>query len=182
MEILEDSTLAKYLFEKYSSNPKNWNFVISTRAHGDGFFDATVSSTDEVWQLKIDSIYKPLPMVLGTKVDIDSTKIERRLRGGSAPFGYRKLDPSVMMTLLRQLSEEQQLNATAKETELQNQFNSMLGSLETERPVTGKSYAYGPFVYTQQNLADSDERQKQASEKLSSKLRNDLRKRYASYG
>lgn len=121
-------------------------------------------------------------MVLGTKVDIDSTKIERRISGDSAPFGYRKLDPSVMMTLLRQLSEEQQLNATAKETELQNQFNSILGSLETVRPVTGKSYAYGPFVYTQQNLADSDERQKQASEKLSSKLRNDLRKRYASYG
>src|SRR5919108_5756311 len=121
MEILEDRIIAKYLFEKYCSNPKNWNFVISTSPLSDGFFDATVSSTDEVWQLKIDSIYKPLPLVIGTKVDIDSTKIERRLSGGSAPFGYRKLDPSVMMTLLRQLSEEQQLNAAAKETELQNQ-------------------------------------------------------------
>jgi hypothetical protein len=182
MEILEDSTLAKYLFEKYSSNPRNWNFIISTRSRQDGFFDATVSSTDEVWQLKIDSIYKPLPMVLGTKVDIDSTKIERRLSGGSAPFGYRKLDPSVMMTLLRQLSEEQHLNATAKEINLKNQFNSILGSLETVKPVSGKSYAYGPFVYTEQNLAGPDESQKRVAEKLSSKLRNDFRKRYASYG
>jgi hypothetical protein len=121
-------------------------------------------------------------MVLGTKVDIDSTKIERRLSGGSAPFGYRKLDPSVMMTLLRQLSEEQHLNATARETELKNQFNSILGSLETVKPVTGRSYAYGPFVYTEQNLAGTNESQKQVAEKLSSKLRNDLRKRYASYG
>lgn len=76
MEILQDKNLAKYLFEKYTSNPKNWNFIISTSLQ-DGFFDATISNTDEVWQLKIDSIYKPLPLVIGTKVDLDSTKIER---------------------------------------------------------------------------------------------------------
>ncbi|HZB99101.1 MAG TPA: hypothetical protein VE226_03740, partial [Nitrososphaeraceae archaeon] len=76
MEILQDRNLAKYLFEKYTTNPKNWNFIISTSSLNDGFFDATVSNTDEVWQLKIDSIYKPLPIVIGTKVDLDSTKIE----------------------------------------------------------------------------------------------------------
>jgi hypothetical protein len=37
-------------------------------------------------------------------------------------------------------------------------------------------------VYTEQNLAGTNESQKQVAEKLSSKLRNDLRKRYASYG
>jgi hypothetical protein len=182
MEILEDSTLAKYLFGKYSSNPKNWNFIISTSSRKDGFFDATVSSTDEVWQLKIDSIYKPRPMVLGTRVDIDSIKIEKRLDKGLASFGYRKLDPSIMMNLLRQLSEEQHSNATAKEVELNAQFNSILGSLETVKPVAGKSYAYGPFVYTEQNLVGPDQSQKDVAEKLASKLRNDLRRRYASYG
>jgi hypothetical protein len=182
MEILEDSTLAKYLFGRYSSNPKNWNFIISTSSHRDGFFDATVSSTDEVWQLKIDSIYKPRPMVLGTRVDIDSIKIERRLGKDVASFGYRKLDPSIMMNLLRQLSEEQDTNATAKEAELNAQFNSILGSLETVKPVTGINYAYGPFVYTEQNLAGPDQRQKEVADKLASRLRNDLRRRYASYG
>ncbi|MDW0256971.1 MAG: hypothetical protein QN732_11595 [Nitrososphaeraceae archaeon] len=182
MEILEDSTLARYLFERYSSNPKNWNFIISTSSHRDGFFDATVSSTDEVWQLKIDSIYKPVPMVLGTKLDMDSTKIERRLDNAVAPFGYRKLDPSMIMSLLKGLSEEQHLNATAKEADLNNQFNSILGSLDTVKPETGTSYAYGPFVYTEKNLASHDENQKQVADKLASKLRNDLRKRYSSYG
>ena len=50
MEILEDKVIAKYLFEKYCTNPKNWNFVISRSGLSDGFFDATVSNTDEVWQ------------------------------------------------------------------------------------------------------------------------------------
>jgi hypothetical protein len=99
-----------------------------------------------------------------------------------APFGYRKLDPSVIMNLLKGLSEEQHLNATAKEADLNNQFNSILGSLDTVKPETGTSYAYGPFVYTEKNLASHDENQKQVADKLASKLRNDLRKRYSSYG
>ncbi len=182
MEILEDSTLARYLFERYSSNPKNWNFIISTNSHKDGFFDATVSSTDEVWQLKIDSIYKPLPMVLGSKVEIDSTRIERRLSSGIAPFGYRKLDPSVMVNILKELTDEQHTYAAAKEAQINARFNSILGSLETVKPSVGKSYAYGPFVYTDQNLAGPDDTQKRVSERLASKLRDDLRKRYTSYG
>ena len=182
MEILEDSTLAKYLFGRYSSNPKNWNFIISTSSHRDGFFDATVSSTDEVWQLKIDSIYKPRPMVLGTKVDIDSIKIERRLGRGMAPFGYRKLDPSIMMNLLRQLSEEQYSNATDKEVELNSQFNSILGSLETVKPVNGKSYAYGPFAFSNVSPLMNRDQQKNVTEKLSRKLREILKDRYSLYG
>src|SRR5918999_18558 len=147
MEILEDSTLARYLFERYTSNPKNWNFIISTSSLNDGFFDATVSNTDEVWQLKIDSIYKPLPIVLGTRVDVDSTKIENGISNDVAPFGYRKMDPPIIMNLLRKLTEEQQMNATTKELDINAQFNSLLGSLETVKPVSGRKYAYGPFVY-----------------------------------
>jgi hypothetical protein len=181
MEILQDSTLAKYLFEKYSSNPKNWNFIISTTSLRDGFFDATVSNTDEVWQLKIDSIYKPLPIVLGTRVDVDSTKIENGISNDVAPFGYRKLDPPIIMNLLRKLTEEQQTNAATKEQDVNAQFNSLLGSLEPVKPVSGRKYAYGPFVYTERNLIGSDEYQKHIAEKLSFKLRDDLRKRYSSY-
>ena len=111
MEILQDRHLAKYLFEKYTTNPKNWNFIISTSSLNDGFFDATVSNTDEVWQLKIDSIYKPLPIVIGTKVDLDSTNIEKRISSSALPFGYRKLEPPVIMNILRNLTEEQHMNA-----------------------------------------------------------------------
>ncbi|MGA8084675.1 MAG: hypothetical protein WB988_22715, partial [Candidatus Nitrosopolaris sp.] len=129
MEILQDSKLAKYLFEKYASNPKNWNFLISTISPRDGFFDATVSNVDEVWQLKIDSIYKPVPIILGTKVDLDATKIERKISNGSPTFGYRKLEPSIMMSILKKLALDQQMNAN-KELGINNYINSVLGSLE----------------------------------------------------
>src|SRR5713101_991301 len=159
MEILQDSKLAKYLFEKYSSNPKNWNFLISASPLRDGFFDATVSNVDEVWQLKIDSIYKPVPIILGAKVDLDAAKIERKMSNSSQAFGYRKIEPYINYYI-----------------------NSLLGSLETVAPVSGGNYAYGPFVFTDRNPAGSNEYQKQVAEKLALKLRENLRNRYSSYG
>ena len=181
MEILQDSYLAKYLFEKYSSNPKNWKFLISTRSVRDGFFDATVSSVDEVWQLKIDSIYKPVPIILGTKVDLDASRIEGRISSRSPSFGYRKLEPSFMVNLLKKLTQEQQTNAH-KEASISSYVNSVLGSLETVAPVTGGNYAYGPFVFTERNPVNSSEYEKQVSEKLSLKLRYNLRNKYSGYG
>lgn len=181
MEILQDSKLAKYLFQKYSSNPKNWNFLISTVPLRDGFFDATVSNVDEVWQLKIDSIYKPVPMILGAKVDLDATKVERKSSASSPTFGYRKLEPSLMMDILRQLAEDQQINAN-KQISFNNYINSVLSSLETVSPLTGGNYAYGPFIFTDRNPVNSSEYQKQVAETLARKLRDNLKYRYSSYG
>ncbi len=181
MEILQDNNLAKYLFEKYSSNPRNWNFLISTNPLRDGFFDATISNVDEVWQLKIDSIYKPIPMVIGAKVDVDATRIERRIGTSSPGFGYRKLEPSVMMTMLRKLTQEQQVNAEKGEG-VGYYINSLLSSLEPVAPKVGGNYAYGPFVFTNGNSLTSNECQKHAADELSHRLRDNLRNRYSSYG
>lgn len=183
MEILQDSVLAKHLFAKYSANPKNWSFVISTSSIKDQFFDATISSIDEVWQLKIDSIYKPLPMVVGTKVDIDSTTLHHTDTDSNTivPFGYRKIEPTIIMNILKTLTEEQQSNAI-KEQNINERFYSILGSLQTERPVEGNSYAYGPLLFTERNQIKSNEYQKQVAERLSLQLRNHLRNRYSGYG
>jgi hypothetical protein len=183
MEILEDKVITKYLFEKYCSNPRNWNFVISRSSLSDGFFDATISSTDEVWQLKIDSIYKPVPMLIGTKIDIDSTTIQRKINTDSAPFGYRKLDVPMITDIFKKLNQEQeQQKNIPTETDFNNYFYSILGSLKTVRPVRGENYAYGPVVFTEKNPVNTNEYQKQVSEKLAFKLRDNLRSKYLSYG
>ena len=181
MEILQDKVLGKHLFEKYSSNPKNWNFIISTSPFRDGFFDATVSNNDEVWQLKIDSIYKPIPIVLGTKIDVDSAKVQNISRNSSVPFGYREIESSVILNILEKLTQDQQQNAI-KEEKVNNTLNSVFGSLEPVIPVRGKNYAYGPFLFTESNHINSSEYQKQIAEKLSLRLRDNIRQRYSSYG
>ncbi|HEY7081825.1 MAG TPA: hypothetical protein VH500_19190 [Nitrososphaeraceae archaeon] len=180
MEILKDKVLAKYLFERYANNPRDWKFIISKSSFDDGFFDATVSNRDEVWQLKIDSIYKPMPTVLGTKVDIDSVKFDKRLGYSTIPFGYRTFDPPVIMNLLDKLSQDHHsMNDTIASRDT---MNSILSSLETVRPETGKNYVYGPLVFTESNHAGIDAAQKQISKNLGLQLRDNLRAKYSGYG
>ena len=90
MDILEDNNLASNLFQRYSANAKNWKFVVSISQMNGNFYDAIVSNPNEVWQLKIDSIYKPNPLIVGAKVDVDPVKFNDN---SHMPFGYRKLDP-----------------------------------------------------------------------------------------
>ena len=65
MKLLEGESLRRHLLESYSRNPKGWSFVISPSGKH-GFCDAIVSSSDGTWMLKMDSIFKPTPIVLGS--------------------------------------------------------------------------------------------------------------------
>src|SRR5271169_5390249 len=101
VEILDGSALRKLLLERYSKNPRNWNYTISPSGK-DGFFDALVSSPGESYQLKIDSIFKPAPLVLGTAVDVDHSKFTPP---SPVSYGYRRLDREILMRLLSKLED-----------------------------------------------------------------------------
>ncbi|HEV2390208.1 MAG TPA: hypothetical protein VGS04_05735, partial [Nitrososphaerales archaeon] len=66
MEIFEGDTLYRMLLQRYSKNPRGWSFTVSPSSSG-GFFDARVGGPEESWHLKLDTIYKPSPFVLGAK-------------------------------------------------------------------------------------------------------------------
>ncbi len=182
MEILEDKVLAKNIFQKYTMNPKNWNFVISTTSMNDGFFDATITNPDEIWQLKIDSLYKPYPIINGTKVDIELTKMKKIINKNIVPFGYRKIDPPMIMNLFKKISEEQEIIARKDIDYMNKELNSFLGSLETTVPVKGTDYLYGPFLFTDKNIIEKNSPQKNASEKLATNMKKKIKERYPSYG
>ena len=182
MEILDDKILAKNIFQKYTVNPKNWNFIISTTSIHDGFFDAAITSPDESWQLKIDSLYKPLPIITGTKLDIESSKMKKMLNKDMAPFGYRKIDPPMIMNLFKKISQEQETIAKKDMDHVNNELNSFLGSLEPTVPEKGIDYLYGPFLFTNKNIIENNPYHKNISEKLATNLKKKIKDRYPSYG
>ena len=182
MEILDDKILAKNIFQKYTVNPKNWNFIISTTSIQDGFFDATITSPDEAWQLKIDSLYKPLPIITGTKLDIESSKMKKIFNKDMAPFGYRKIDPPMIMNLFKKISQEQETIARKDMDYVNNELNSFLGSLEPTVPEKGIDYLYGPFLFTNKNIIENNPYHKNISEKLATNLKKKIKDRYPSYG
>jgi hypothetical protein len=187
MEILEDKALAKHIFKKYTTNPREWNFVISTNpASTDGFFDATITNPDEAWQLKIDSLYKPIPIITGTKIDIDSSEIGKTIgkdvTGSTIPFGYRKIDPPMLMNLFKKISDEQEEIAKRDLDRINQEFNSFLSSLQPTVPEKGTDYLYGPFLFTEKSIVGRNPHQKNVSEKLSLNMRRKIKERYPGYG
>jgi hypothetical protein len=175
MEVLEGNTLAKSLFERYSANARDWRFEISVSEKSGSFFDAIVSNPNEVWQLKIDSIYKPNPLIIGTKIDADPIKFSNDENAFS--FGYRKLDP---IRLQKALDNGEVSDSENKA--LDSLLASLITFVEPEVPRPNNSYAYGPFIFAQNSLTGVDKHQKNISEKLANRLREKLRSLYSGYG
>ncbi len=178
MEILEEHDLATYLFNKYSLNQRKWNFIISTSQVNNSFFDAIVSNPDEVWQLKIDSIYKPSPLIMGTKIEADSSIIEKKLN--TTEFGYRKLEADVLWKFIRNISRDQN-HDSINTTNVNIRLNSLLSSLEPVKPIKGYNYLYGPFIFTEKRMTKFDNRQDEISEKLSYRMHDNIRRKYSLY-
>jgi hypothetical protein len=182
MEILEEKILAKQIFKKYSANPRNWNFVISTNSIRDGFFDATVTNSEESWQLKIDSIYKPSPIITGTRLDMDPIKMKKTFDEEIIPFGYRKIDPPVIMNMFKKISEEHEMLSKKNTDYINRELNLMLNSSEPTVPTRGTDYLYGPFLYTSKSLIGKSSYQDIVSEKLASNIKRKIKERYPGYG
>jgi len=166
MEILEGDALYRMLLQRYSKNPRGWSFTISP-SPSNGFFDARVGGPDESWHLKLDTIYKPSPFVLGAKTDQDLSK------NSPAPlsFGFRRVDPQEAPALL---------------DDSQEGMSRLLAFLRTVNPVapTGPgNYIQGPYVYTSRGkAAGSMSREQQSVDgRLSDEMLKLVRRRYPSY-
>jgi len=169
MKLLEGESLKRHLLESYSKDPKGWSFVISpSRKYG--FYDAIVSGPAETWMLKIDSVFKPVPIVLGSP-----TENGPKLRpAGPFPYGYRNLPPGLILQMLGGEGYPPRDKAAAD-------FLSLLKS-ETVVPEEGRSYAEGPFVFASKGNVVLSERQRDVDMKLASEMQRLLRIRYPAYG
>ncbi len=171
-EILEGSSLTRHLFERYSRKPESWSFTIAPSAKY-GFYDALVSSPEESWKLKIDSIFNPMPKMIGAQVELDHTSIKKF---GSISYGYRKIDPETMLKLLMKLGEEAEQKGRVSG---QEKLDSLLAPLSPVVPRPGGSYAEGPYVFTNEKLSVG---QGQLDDKLNSELQKLMRSRLSAYG
>jgi len=168
MEFLEGDRLRRHILEDYSKNPKGWSFMISPSKSG--FFDAVVSGPEGTWILKIDSLFKPLPLLLGSPAET----APGLKRASPFSYGYRKLPPGFVLQMLGGESRGRRDETVAN-------FLSLLRS-ETVVPEEGRSYAQGPFVLTTPEKVGLSEGQKELDEKLTSEMRRLMRARYPAYG
>jgi hypothetical protein len=167
MELLEGEILRRRMFESYSKNPKGWNFVISPSLKN-GFYDAVVSGPDKAWMLKIDSIFKPFPTVLGSQTEVDVKKPENPFN-----YGYRRLSPELALKMLEGEGPDPRDKAFAS-------FLSVLGSKPVV-PEAGRSYAEGPFILANPAKFGLSRSQGEIDARLASEMNRLLRRRYPAY-
>jgi len=167
MKFLEGENLRRRILQSYSKDPTGWSFVISPSERS-GFFDASVSGPHGAWALKIDSLFKPQPIMLGSP-----TEPSPQRPPDSFPYGYRKLPPELIAQML---DDESNPREKAMEGLL-----SVLKS-KTVIPEEGRSYAHGPFVFTGPQKLELSERQRELDDKLTSEMHRLLRNRYPAYG
>lgn len=167
MEILEGEALHRMLLERYSRSPKGWSFTISPSPRN-GFYDARVAGPEESWLLKLDTIFKPSPFVIGARTDGDVAKVAPPLS-----FGFRRLEPSEAMSFVDDSPEGMR------------RLLAYLGAVAPTVPSAPGSYLQGPYVYSDraQTAGSSMTREQQRVDtRLSDEMLRLLRRRYLSYG
>ena len=168
MEILEGAELKRRMLESYAKNPRGWSFTVSPSLSS-GFFDATVAGPDGAWMLKLDSLFKPSPIVIGSQAEA-----LRRRPGGPFPYGYRDLPPELALRLMGG-GEEAPIGLVRR------RLRSVLES-DPIVPQRGGSYAEGPLVFAGPGSVSLSDKQKEVDAKLASEMRRLLRLRYPAYG
>ncbi len=166
MEILEGEALYRALLQRYSQDPRGWSFTVS-QSPKSGFFDALVAGPDEVWQLKLDTVYKPSPLVLGSRT-------EQGQPSATPPpisFGFRRFDPREAPGLLDGSSQS---------------ISDLLTFLQSVNPVapTGRgSYIQGPFLFANPGHVSRslNGEQQTVDLRLSEEMLKLVRSRYPSY-
>jgi len=166
MEILEGDALYRVLLQSYSKDPRGWSFTVSP-SPGSGFFDARVGGPDESWHLKLDTIYKPSPFVLGAKTDQD-------LFGNSQvplSFGFRRVNPQDAPALLDDSREGV------------DRLLAFLSAVSPVAPTGPGGYIRGPYVFTSRGKAPGSMTREQQSvdSRLSDEMRKLVRSRYPGY-
>lgn len=98
------------LTKKYDKDPKDWRMAVGTDERG--YFDIFISNPIGVWQVKVDSIYKPKPIGLGMKI---GGKMEaKRFASEKEPsFGFRPISNTLIESIMH--SREHQMDSFVDE-------------------------------------------------------------------
>ena len=168
MEFLDGCTIRKHILESYSRQPKGWSFIVS-RSPKSGFYDGVVSGPEGTWLLKMDSIFKPSPITLGSYLtDSNSRPVS------SFPYGYRQMPRDLVLRLLH---EESPYSSNKGQADILSFLK-----LNPVVPEPGRGYAEGPIVFTSPENVELSVSQRQIDARLTSEMHRLLRARYPAYG
>ncbi|MEM2933586.1 MAG: hypothetical protein QXL78_01525 [Methanocellales archaeon] len=158
------------IMQEYDSDPRHWSVSIG-RSRDERYYDILIARGNELWQIKVDTLFKPSPIGIGAKIEIGQKKIET----SSLPsYGFRSIP--------REFKE------LASSEDLASIIEKILKSEPVPTSKIGKyGFVQGPVaikgsLLSPQPLSYISEQQKTLDRKLAQELSSLLFKRYSGLG
>jgi hypothetical protein len=129
-----DAVMTKIL-KLYDKNPQGWKILIGRDEAGYG--SILIQTPEELWEIKVDSLWKPNPIGLGAR--IDKVGALEQIVGESPHFGFRPVPKDYIKTLKEALENHKPIDDIIK-------------SLLSQKPATinrlsGHGMLSGPVIY-----------------------------------
>ena len=146
---------------KYNRDPLGWNISVGGQdPHGHG--NIFISNKANIWQLKIDSLFKPNPYGVGSKLgSVDDFPELKSPALKNPSFGFRPFLPSHLDKLKRNFEQKKPINQVIDEI--------MNTKPVSTNQMTKSNYLMGPIMHSSHQGYVSD-RQKELDKKLRKNL------------
>jgi len=152
--------------EMYDEDPKDWQMSFSRNVQDPNLF---VTNRQGIWQIKLDSYFKPKPLGLGAKIGDSDDALALRKRKLGPSFGFRPITENHLLNFRDQMIQKKPidnllqdiLNTDPKPTNLLDSPLSLQGPISFSANL--------PYISERQKLLDK-------------KLKKELRKLSSSAG
>ncbi len=170
--------------EEYQEDPEGWSFWMSPPSESGDFYEAYIVHGDEAYFLKLDSVFTPNPLGVGTKLSIEEDQLVEDL----PDFGYRKFDKEETRKFLENLpSPEEHETEEEFRKELKKSREKFAEKAINKKPVPfeppgekGGLAAIGPYS-SENPLGYISEKQKKIKRELNRKLERKINRDHPGY-
>jgi hypothetical protein len=88
--------LMKEIWKKYNEDSMGWHVLVGRGSKG--YYDVFITNPKELWQIKLESMYRPNPIGVGVRIK-NSTESAKLLRG-IPDYGLRPLSKKTMAMMM----------------------------------------------------------------------------------
>lgn len=157
--------LMKEIWKKYNEDPTGWHVLVGRTSKI--YYDIFVTNPNELWQIKLETIYRPNPIGLGAKIE----KVERdeKTLRGIPTYGLRPLSKKTVARMMSAVERGVPPGKVFKE--VMNVEPKSHGEIATPWVLQG------PVVYSAKPLELISDKQRELDAKLSMELESLLCKK-----
>jgi hypothetical protein len=158
-------SLMKEIWKKYNEDSMGWHVLVGRGSKG--YCDVFITNPKELWQIKLESMYRPNPIGLGVK--IKNSRESAELFRGIPNYGLRPLSKKTMAMMMSAIKRGAPPVSALREI--------MSIKPKPHGEIASPWILQGPVIHSAKPLELISDKQRELDAKLSIELESLLRKK-----